>query len=80
MTHDWMLRWGKRVFTACAVLFAVFFVLILASCGGVDDGSVTSGESTHGINVTMKDGRVIPCVVFYGSGAGGISCDWANAH
>lgn len=64
-------------------------MVVLAACGGgegekVDDawtmvpGSSYSGTDVYYGEFTTPEGRVIPCLVWSGYNAGGMSCDWAE--
>lgn len=55
-------------------------VIALAGCGSDDAPAETpAAETSYGqvlVRVVDVDGRKIPCVVFEGYKAGGITCDW----
>ena len=59
--------------------------LALGACGGtpyVDDNKTdTEGEGWTALDyeeVTLPNGRVIPCLIFNAINEGGISCDWSQ--
>jgi len=56
-----------------AVLIAAV-VLALAGCVPGEKTDVTDILENR---VTLKDGRVVTCLIY--SGGGGFSCDWENA-
>lgn len=60
--------------------WVVGLAVVLAACSGgteVDLSGEGAAFSTLSYKeVTLPDGRVIPCILYAGPNAGGLSCDW----
>lgn len=51
--------------------------LTLTGCTGADEPRAVSPAGYEEVHKTLTDGRTVVCV---GYSAGGVSCDWDNAH
>jgi len=61
------------------LVLLLFVVFCLTACGGsVTTGDDTNEGSINEAHITLKDGRVITCLVYARGYKGGLSCDWIS--
>lgn len=60
----------RRVIAAAVALLAL---VALAACGPAEEGG--AGGKYEVVHVDV-DGRQVPCVIWDGDRAGGVTCDW----
>ena len=69
-------RTTKLIFAAAAAVFALAGIVALAGCGTSPRSEPGTTGGTYEVIHVDVDGHSVPCVVWDGHKAGGITCDW----
>jgi len=59
------------------LIVLLFTVFCLTACGS-STGDDTNEDSINEAQITLRDGRVITCLVYARGYKGGLSCDWTK--
>lgn len=63
----------EQLLEVCGVIFG------LSSCGIPISTSPVEQANWSEVQVKLKNGRSVNCLIWIGTSKGGPSCDWANA-